>query len=175
MDGISEIVSENRKRGRPRLTLPEWDAAMRGIGYVQSTDTRRTITNKYHRLRAIRVLSAGSDPRFSWLVSPDADISAGRGKMRHTILAKLGRIADDELLLAVAEKLCSIEPGTRDAVARIRRVRHAGGKQADALDLANEIIATINDYSARYPGTTAKQIEDAIRTAWGKVEEAEER
>ena len=46
----------------------------------------------------------------------------------------------------------------------IRRARGVKRKQGSALDLANVLIATLNDYRMQHPDATDEQVDDAIKT-----------
>ena len=65
---------------------------------------------------------------------------------------------------AVAQRICELKPKTKEAVVMIRRLR-VGQKPVDVLQLANEIIALVNNFIRRYPGATKEQILDALHTA----------
>jgi len=69
----------------------------------------------------------------------------------------------------VALELCRRNPTARKAALLICEFRNIKQKEASALNLANEIIATINRYFDRYPETTNEQVEDAFFTVEVKL------
>ncbi|MGH9867918.1 MAG: hypothetical protein ACREAA_07125 [Candidatus Polarisedimenticolia bacterium] len=107
---IAETVS--RKAGRPRILLPEWEAALRGI--YPEIRTLRGIQNRSAQLRAVKLLS--DDPAFAWLVDPRT------GWMRQTILQHLGRVESDAMLVEAARAVCEQRPSSVRARTLIRAV-----------------------------------------------------
>jgi hypothetical protein len=108
---IMENISENtpRKRGRPRkASAITWQVVDQQEGRHTSYRHR---ANYIYGMRAINVLR--DDPRFAWL-------HRARGT---TLLDALGRIDDDQNLIAMALYLCEHQPSTRQAVALIREFR----------------------------------------------------
>ena len=168
--GLSEKFSENRRRGRPKVI----SGAMVGIVNFAASDpdaTPRTLQNKFYQLQAIHALSLGKEDmpeafRFLW----DANEATQTFRGRWTILAELGRIADENDMRAVAHKVCEMKPRARDAVAMIRRARIGESKAGDTLQLANELIETINDYRVRHPATAPHDLLIALEAARQAVE-----
>ena len=74
-DGISETVSEKKKRGRPKI-VPEWEIKLwKNMGDV---DTARSYQNKHYLLEAMNALEY--DPEFAWLLPAEAEIKAAEAK-----------------------------------------------------------------------------------------------
>src|ERR1051326_8532599 len=136
--------------------------------------THRTVQNKHYELRAFGVLGFTGETfpeEFRWLCDPEKQ-KPGRAYcegFRRSILAELGRIEDEETLRAAARRMCQLRPKAREAMVMIRRFRLGGAKPGDALELANAVIATINDYMRRRPGLSADDIRDAIRTVEANI------
>ena len=71
-DGNSEAASEKptkRKRGRPRVTTPEWEYLERSSGLVHKT--RRTVVKRFHAMRASTILEEADGQEFGYLVGAD--------------------------------------------------------------------------------------------------------
>ena len=163
MENISK-----KKRGRPKLLD---DSHLALVRYATDAKTTRHQQNVHYSLRAIGMLS--NDPRFKWLCDGKAMMKGAQHSYRPTILAELGRIENDDDLKAVALRICKLKPKVRDAVVMIRRFRTGKVKEADSLQLANEILAIVNRYTGRYPETTAQQILTALTVARDAVIEAQ--
>jgi hypothetical protein len=150
----SENISKKLKRGRPRLSdyLPEINAL-----------TVRGRQNYHYMVRAMRVLGNGDDPRFFWLCDANA-VNAGKAGVKFVILSELGRVRDDGELVELAELICELKPTTKKAMSIIKEVRGAKRKGPSALDLANEVITTMNGYTTRHPNVTKDQQLDALET-----------
>ena len=156
---FSETVSKN-PRGRPRLL----DATHLALAeFATDAKTLRHKQNVHYRACAFAVLM--HDERFLWLCDPKAMQESRPHSFRPTILAELGRISNEDDLKAIALRICEVKPKTKEAVVMIRRWRLNRSGKGDALKLANEVIATINDYLARYPETTDEQVLTALFTA----------
>lgn len=90
--GITENVSENRKRGRPRV-LSVVDVTRSAL-YFPEVTTARGKQNLFYQQRAVCMLV--DDPRFYWIMGgSEKEITSGRGTMRRSILQMPGRIQDD--------------------------------------------------------------------------------
>lgn len=177
--GNSAESAEVTQRGRPRArALPEWlrvDVA-RGEAHL----SERAQQDHCYEVQAMGVLFAEMAARgdteeneFSWLlVSPQRGAREGRRRiLRRTLLAELGRITDDGLLVEAARLLCERKPKTREGVQWIRRLRVEGKqKHGDADQLADELIRTANDFLARYPETSDEDLLGAIEVLRATVE-----
>lgn len=163
-ENISEI-----KRGRPAVMDAETEALFICSGLFSKDSPRRSKMNVYYRQRAVSVLG-GCD--YKWLVDERMIMLEGDKHWKPTILTELGRIEDEDDMRAVAERLCEMKPTTRDAVLMVRSLRTGGLPAGDTLQLANEIIQTINRYLHSHVGVTREGIFDALRTAAASIDES---
>jgi hypothetical protein len=163
-------ISENfsKKRGRPRLLEP---GILKVVSAATDAHSLRHKQDVHYRLRALGVLL--DDSRFIWLCDGERMRAGLSHSYRPTILAALGRIADEADMRDVALELCETKPKARDAIQIVRRWRLGDRKPGDALQLANEIVGTINGYLSRHP-TTWQQVKGALAMAQEMVEEASE-
>jgi len=125
--------------------------------------TARGLQEKERQSRAVVLVM--DRPELRWLFDPET------GTCRSMILAELGRIQDDHLLLEMAAEICRRKPKATEAVAAIRRfrgVRH----EPDSRKLMAELIKTVDAYLKRYPTTTWEQVQVAIVQAGNVVAEA---
>src|SRR6266536_4044997 len=132
---------EHRRAGREQLKLlrDEGDAA-------RAPRTRRP-HDVAAQQRALAVLCDDPEGRYRWLCDPVTQV------IRVGILAELGRIEDDAALRALAARICELKPRTREAVAMIRRRRRDATTPVGESALTREILAAIDAYLARHPGT----------------------
>jgi len=139
-------------------------------------ETRRNHLNKLWFLRGWGVLKHNDEPAFRWFYDDDA-IDAGTGRIRRkTILAELGRLDDDDLILQLARVLCEQKPPMREAIAMIRRHRLGRLASGSCLDLTVAIMTAINDYVAAHE-TTELQVLTALENAadeWRRDDEGDE-
>ena len=151
------------KTGRPKMD-PIMEEFLRHTGqWDAETETRRTLQNRLHQVRAMLVLRQAPDyTRFAWLID------------KKTILSELGRIEKDETLLKVAEVMCKQKPNTQQAVAMIRGLRRGTTPEPDAQALAQVIINTVTAYIQSHPGTTVEQIQEACECAANNWEHEED-
>jgi hypothetical protein len=143
---------EHRRAGRGQLRL------LRGAGGAPAPRARRPRDVAAQR-RALAVLRDDPEGRYSWLCDPVTQI------IRVGILAELGHIEDDAALRALAARICGLKPRTREAVAMIRHWRRNATAPAGETALTREILAAIDAYLARHPGTTRREIVDALHDA----------
>jgi hypothetical protein len=155
---ISATVSENRPRGRPR----KYDLdALRQNPRLDGRSTR-TLQNAIYQERAERLLDRPEhQPWVRWLFEP----------RRPTILAELGRMEDDLLLVQQAEWVCEEQPYTHDAVVMLRDERRWRGPQvprwprrwqAPEEVLADRILAEINRYLRVHPSVSPTAMRKAL-------------
>jgi hypothetical protein len=167
MENISET-----KRGRPAVVSAELEATFTALGLFTNCHTRRSKVNVFYRQRALSVLRDGD---FKWLFDEVA-IMAETGGDKHwrpVILTELGRIEDEDAMQRIAAELCETKPKTRDAVLMVRRWRTGSDDAAgDPLKLANEVIASVNDFMKRFPKTSKEQVKSALLTALDSVQQA---
>jgi hypothetical protein len=175
---FSENISEKPKRGRPPVlwqgeTMSE-ETILRDMQGFAKGASHRSVLNAHYLSRALSLLIKNCKARrvtfpncFSWLCN---NKSGTQQRIRRVVLYELGRIDDDQLLLAMARELCKQEPSARGAITMIRRCRGCQRKHGDPLDFANEIIRTLNDYLCRHPEMTNEDALSALRTAASQVE-----
>src|ERR1035441_9352710 len=121
MAGLSEKYSENKThRGRPRCFSEEFETTMTAIGIGINHTTRRGKVNRYYAQRALSALK--DEPGLDWLFN-FAQMKAGIGRVRWTILSELGRVQDLDTMLDMAEQLCGEKPKATVAVSMIRELR----------------------------------------------------
>jgi hypothetical protein len=173
MDNKSEAASE-KKRGRPRAFPDGLLAHYRGLfPDVRSGRHRQDLV---YRGRAMHVL--GDDPEVYWLYNQPA-VEAGQvsansvAGFRTCILAALGRIEDEADLRAVARQVCAVKPGTKEAVALIRRWRTGKAPPARALGLAAAIEGAIHRYARSHPDITPAVVRRALEIL-GEEDEGED-
>jgi hypothetical protein len=162
---ISETDSQNprRRRGRPSLWEPGYLEAMERMGMFTETTTRRGKNNICYRQRAVALLGSGDNPEFHWLCGGPAITKGGQAKAwRPSVLVELGRINDDEMLLALARRMCELKPTSRAAVAAIRQFRLGRSKPGSIAALTSKIRGTINAYLQRRPDTDLSQVLQSI-------------
>lgn len=119
-----------RKRGRPRAFSPETLAKITTGAYGYPVG-RTALHDFAYKIRAWQVLEKAramrpveNDP-LDWLYPPGDNTGVGR-TWKHGLLAQLGRIRDERLLLEAALSLCRDKPPTREGIVWLRRVRQAG-------------------------------------------------
>jgi hypothetical protein len=169
---ISEDSSKKRGRGRPRVIDEVSRALYEGLGVFSNISTGRGRQDVYYRQRACLALHitdpVASEP-FRWLADIDL-MRGGEGKgWRPSILTELGRIDDEDQLRAVALEVCERKPGTREAIALIRRWRLGREGKGGAADLEDELVGRVNDYLRRYPGTDWAVVLDALSKVYIRV------
>lgn len=152
---LSENFSDNkRSRGRPPLLNKVWHDFYAKNAPVGASE--RTIQNMSYYLRAFSLLQP--EPWANgWLI--DYPSKAGHhGNVRRTILTELGRIEDDETLIAVAQELCELQPTTKEAIALIRHWREV----QKPLDLTASLQRTLNAYLQAHPMVTLEEMAEAL-------------
>jgi hypothetical protein len=168
--GISETVSETRRRGRPRVfdaaTFARLRAELRR-DYPNMSD--RTVQNHLYQYAAQGILDGQDWAR--WLIDMPDLLQGKRGAYRKTILQELGRIQSGDVLVEVARFICERKPTARDAVRMIRMVRRGHKPQGTADHLAARIMALVHDYRYHHAGVdrdvllgALQVVEDAV---WG--------
>lgn len=168
-NGISEIISETRQRGRP----PVMDEAQVKLAEF-CTENKVTHRHKLNIHYGQRALSLVRDQKqFSWLVDSSAEIMAGTGRIKKTtILAELGRIQNDENLKVFALEICKLKPTTGAAVAMLRRARGVSEEAGNAEGVAHAIRVALNAYITRHPSTPWPDVTAALVTVQQDVEES---
>jgi hypothetical protein len=171
---IKEKISEKQKRrGRPRVM-----AEMRALHELTDVGTEyrseRQRINRAYAHDAIGRLGRGRDPAYFWLVNYVEEDrrphSAFPKREQWTILAELGRIANDEAMRAVARDICARKPTTKDAVATIRRVRLGRQPPGGVDDLTDRLISFVCGYADSHAGVDLAMILEALDQAAQVVE-----
>jgi hypothetical protein len=155
-----ENISKNtppKKRGRPP-TIPAWELRLNRDVYERRSP--RHLNNTVYKTRAIHLVH--HDPRFAWLCSDEATIMQGKGHMRHTILAELGRIEDEAAREAMALYLCAHKPPTRQAIALIRQYRLGTRPPGSVVQLADVISRAVATYQAEYRPLSDDEVSQAL-------------
>jgi hypothetical protein len=138
--------------------------------------SERTRHNKFYQMRAMHVLGVtledDTPEAYLWIWGKPNVPRSGDHRVKWTVLAELGRFEDEELMREVAVRICELKLTTRDALRRLRQFRTGRIKSGDALELANAVIATINDYMNTHAGLSADDILDALNTASASVRES---
>jgi hypothetical protein len=138
-------------------------AFMEGLGLFENNKTRRGRNNIYYQQRAMSLIGSGDNPEFYWLANGPEMWAGDRVKAwRPSILAELGRIADDESLLSIAREICQLKPKSRRAVELIRQFRLGATGPGEASDLQARMTATINQFLQRHPKTEWSTVLKAI-------------
>lgn len=154
-NSISEKFSEKRKRGRPRAFEPWFEEFVDKFQLTKKTDTERSNLNKKYFQTAFGVLLNAPNPeRFAYLLPPKDEIIAGTKKIpRHTIVAELGHLDDDDIL-EWAEIICEEKWPTKEAIHRLRSWRlgrnpvPCGDRESLALHLGRAIDCYWSIHSA---------------------------
>jgi len=155
----SEVTSESSQRiGRPSRFSDET------MAYLATTypevHSRRGLVDIAYRYRAIGLVK--DIPACHWLCDVEAMKRGDDDKCwQPSILTELGRIDDDNTLIAVAIQVCERQPSREDAIHLIRRYRTTP-RPPQNDQLATEILGAINGYIRRYPGTTWPAVHDAL-------------
>ena len=166
--GISETVSEKRKRGRPH-TWSKQQIEYHTTSFPE-VQTIRGKQNVIYRQLAMGVL--GPDPRFAWLCDL-SKMEQGEAHSWKPSRSSLSLAASwmRKIWKAVALRVCEEKPrNVKHAIAWIRHARTGKGLEGSGLDLANEIILHVNDYLHRHPQTSWTDEKAALRTALKQVE-----
>jgi hypothetical protein len=164
-----ETISENpprKKRGRPSIFSP---FEHRGAVFVAGNRTPRQQNNAMYTMRALTAIS--HDPRFAWLGSELEPASQGKGRLRRTILAELGRVEDPEELEALALAICAQKPTVRQARAMIRQVRLPSRPPGTFDQLLTVLVGALNTYLAEHAPMAWDDIDGAVLALHAAVAE----
>jgi hypothetical protein len=161
LEAISENVSENQRtrRGRPRRFPPLLEETMKSIGAIRGS--RRSQLNGLWCLEAVGIMMKNPEPSFKWLFDEQANPEI----YKRVILSELGRIEDEETMLAVMREVCRDKPTTRDAVLMIRRYRLGRSPEPNCLDLTRVILDAIKSYAATHPSISDQFVLAALENA----------
>jgi hypothetical protein len=153
-DSNSEAASEKsikRKRGRPRVTQPYWDALE---STVLSHKTRQTVVKRFLATEVDCVLTQAKGQDFGYLLD--------RKKAHIEIRASLGQFRDEATMLKAAAVICERKMTAKDAVLMCRQWRNGKAASGDTDVLAKRIARVIRDYKLRHPDMTDQQVRSAL-------------
>jgi hypothetical protein len=150
------------------------DRFWEGVGALKPGQTRRNHLNVLYSLDALKILLRDEE-RFAWLLGRNGGKSDAEPAPRNSILSELGRIEDEEDILAVADQLCKLKPKAREAIARIRRWRLGKSRPGDAFELGTELAAKLDDYWMRHPDLPTSEVEVALLALLCEVRKADGR
>lgn len=156
MDAKTEAASK-KKRGRPPVMSAIDKVVVEAMG--GGCYTHRHRLNMKYLKRALLLLF--EDIRFSWIVTKDTmmDIDC---KWKPGILSELGRIQDNNELIAMALEICDLKPKTKTAIAMIRSARL--GKEGKP-DITGAISAFLKRYIDEHPTVTVDEVKESIMSA----------
>jgi len=164
-----------RKRGRPRVLLPDMEQALDAIRCYEGKNSRRARVDYSYMTNAMGAIGMGKDERFHWLIRL-TDSGANFSPWRQTLLAELGPcgapFGDEDaarIIQDLAGQLCALTPATPRGVALLRRYRRQlMQKPAPLVDhrdrLADAVGRAIDTYRHTHP--------DA-ELSWGDIREAQ--
>ena len=156
-----ETVSKSEAFGSPEIK-----ALLRQMN--PRVKTERGLLNVAYRLRAVTNLM--HIPECSWLYG---DKTAEKDTAKSTILMELGKIKDIDVMTATALILCQLKPKSKQGALMVRNIR-LGKNQGDIINLANEVIQTINGYMDRYE-MSSESVLEALQVVYQKTEEMRQR
>jgi hypothetical protein len=161
-DRLSETVSENRRRGRPRVFDAATFARLRAELQRDTPDVSdRTVQNRLYQYKAQALLNGHEWAR--WLIDPAGILRRTRGTYRQTILQELGRLPNDQDLVEMAQWICRQKPTAREAVRIIRALRRGYRPPGDVADLSARIIDLLNDYLRHHAGVDRDLLLEALQ------------
>lgn len=132
-------MATKRRRGRPDLFdrgFPDDpEAAARMRSFREQLYPNMSARNRANYHYAVRTQSLLTDdkhkPIAPWVSYFWGDRPDGTSRYRLTIMAELGRIEDDEMVITVAKLVADENYSVREAVRRVRRARLAGHLEVD--------------------------------------------
>jgi len=161
----TEVTSETKRReGRPARFSDETMAYVATL--YPEVRSRRGLVDIAYRIRACALLK--DIAACHWLYDSEGAKQGNDSAWQPSILTELGRIDDDDALLAIAMQVCARQPSREDAIHLIRRYRTAARPPLPD-QLTTEILGVINGYIRRYPRTTWPEVHDALDLAQGTV------
>jgi len=170
----TEVTSETKRReGRPARFSDETMAYVAAL--YPEVRSRRGLVDIAYRLHAISLVK--DIPACRWLCD-FTDMQRGNDSAwQPGILTELGRINDNDDLIAIAMQVCERQPSRKEAIRFIRRYRTAR-RPPQNDQLTAEILGVVNDFIQRYPQTTLEAVNDtlgivqvAVRSAQQDVEQ----
>ena len=159
-----ETVSKSEAFGSPEIK-----ALLRQMN--PRVKTERGLLNVAYRLRAVTNIM--HIPECSWLCDEEKMKAGESQAWKPTILIELGKILDVEAMISIALQICQIKPKGKQGALMVRNIR-LGKNQGDIINLANEVIQTINGYMDRYE-MSSESVLEALQVVYQKTEEMRQR
>lgn len=132
-------------------------------GLLDVSHSRRTHHNVHYRQPAMGVLRQDEDGDYRWLYDHENLARGAPGRhWRQSTLAALGRIKDDETLIAAARRICELKPSAVEAIAMLRQLRLQRSPPPCVLGLMAAIETAVDHYVVTHPDTTHDQIQLAL-------------
>jgi hypothetical protein len=154
----AEIVSEKRKRGRPKRF--DLDVMRVNRALYPEIKTGRGLQNKLYLGHAMQVLGRGERKAYRWLLW---HCQEGAEPFRSTLLCELGRFNDDRSLRKAARWLCEFKPTAAAGVRILRQWRLGRSAPASAEKLLRRLSATIDDWLLSRPDDADSLVPRALR------------
>jgi len=138
----------------------------------------RSIKNVYYQSGALSALRSTCDDSKTTgeAIEEICDRFPGIGRpnaLKVSILAELGRIDDQDAIVAVAREISERSLSAKDAVLMVRQWRLGEPKEGDLLQLHDEIANAINNFWKRFPKTPTSTVINALEMMIVNVEESE--
>ena len=177
VETVSETLS--KKGGRPRLLDSRFEAVLRRLW--PDLRSGRSLQNRAYFSHAASALKEVPDylERFRWILGENGEDGS---TWRKGVLVELGRVADPETLVKLADNLCTVASRRRltttEAVAMVCAYRgYRTGKrwcQPEQGSLADVICTALDQYGRAHPGTKIEDMLEALNEVYGIVSEMTE-
>jgi len=166
----TEVTSETKRReGRPARFSDETMAYVATL--YPEVHSRRGLVDIAYRIRACALLK--DIAACHWLYDSEGVKQGDDSAWQPSILTELGRIDDDDALIAIAMQVCGRQPSRKEAIRFIRRYRTAR-RPPQNDQLTTEILGVINDFVQRYPQTTLEAVNDTLEIVQVAVQSAQQ-
>lgn len=116
--------------------------------------------------RARCQLALGDDPRYRWLCDRSEVEGCKPTRWQPALLTELGRLLEEqgkEAMLSLAERLCAVQPPTREGLAMIRQARLARSGD-ETLALASRLMELVQREVGCRPEVRPRQIISALES-----------
>ncbi len=148
---------------KSEVLTDEFRARYKALGLEARTE--RGLLNEAYKMRAHAVLY--DVPGCSWLCDREKMLAGEEDAWKPTILIELGKIKDIEAMIEIALQICDIKPKQKQGALLVKQAR-LGKDTGDVMDLANELVGTINSYCKKYE-MEAEDILDALQAAYSQT------
>lgn len=158
-DAISVAATKKPRRGRPRRFNNK------NVQFLVDMTARhiKSERGKQNYVLAIRALGIlQDDPQCEWLAGHDVMYNNHKPLPRQAILTELGRIDNDEAMLATARRICEMRPTAKEGAAKIRHWRTGKRSGGDVRSLTKRLAITYDLYRIQHPGMTDDQASTAV-------------